>query len=347
MPDSDSDRPGRSTGPRSIEGKANSSQNANKHGCCSKKPVLPDESEEEFNDLKQGWLRDYEPTTQIARSLVARAHLAEWYLIRAIQRYNQTEQSIYEEAADAMDWSEAHHERIERFTRYRTTQERAFARALSGLEHLRTSRVQESNQRRRELGRLAEAEGRAEERAARARVKAQPKAEAAKPAEAPKTRGPEMFQGQNHPKNQRQIATIEQWAEITVEDGKTVTQVIPSNAQLIEEGKAMLPPPDLVYRRMNFVDGIPPEYHWATQDEERRRLGMCGLQRMTVDTWLDVIDREEAAATGHLGPTGVGNLPRPKERGGCDCEVCTGNQAILDRRAEREKKKLEEEARDG
>lgn len=37
--------------------------------------------------------------------------------------------------------------------------------------------------------------------------------------------------------------------------------------------------------------------------------------------------------TGHVGPTGVGNLPRPKERGGCDCEVCARNREVLERRA--------------
>jgi hypothetical protein len=54
---------------------------------------------------------------------------------------------------------------------------------------------------------------------------------------------------------------------------------------------------------------------------------------MTVDTWLEVIEREAARGMGHVGPTGVGNLPRPKERGGCDCEVCTRNREVLERRA--------------
>ena len=37
---------------------------------------------------------------------------------------------------------------------------------------------------------------------------------------------------------------------------------------------------------------------------------------MTYQTWREVIEREENAPGGHAGPTGVGNLPRPKERGG-------------------------------
>jgi hypothetical protein len=34
------------------------------------------------------------------------------------------------------------------------------------------------------------------------------------------------------------------------------------------------------------------------------------------ETWLEVSEKEEARNSGHAGRTGVGNLPRPKERGG-------------------------------
>jgi hypothetical protein len=37
---------------------------------------------------------------------------------------------------------------------------------------------------------------------------------------------------------------------------------------------------------------------------------------MTYETWLAVIEREKDTPGQHAGPTGVGNLPRPKERGG-------------------------------
>jgi len=37
---------------------------------------------------------------------------------------------------------------------------------------------------------------------------------------------------------------------------------------------------------------------------------------MTYQTWREVIEREENTPGRHAGPTGVGNLPRPKERGG-------------------------------
>ncbi len=91
--------------------------------------------------------------------------------------------------------------------------------------------------------------------------------------------------------------------------------------------------PELVYRRLNFPHGIPAEYRWtANPDAQQVELGGMGTQRMTVDTWLEVIEREAANGTGHVGPTGVGNLPRPKERGECDCAVCARNREVLERR---------------
>ncbi len=53
---------------------------------------------------------------------------------------------------------------------------------------------------------------------------------------------------------------------------------------------------------------------------------------MTLETWLDVVDKEKARGDGHVGPTGVGNLPRPESHGGCDCAVCTLNREILEKR---------------
>jgi hypothetical protein len=52
---------------------------------------------------------------------------------------------------------------------------------------------------------------------------------------------------------------------------------------------------------------------------------------MTVDRWLEVIEREKIQGTGHVGPTGLGNLARPPENGVCECQVCTRNAALLER----------------
>ena len=152
-----------------------------------------------------------------------------------------------------------------------------------------------------------------------------------------KSRAHLLFQGQNNPKKQahKKRPRLEQWVEVrTAEDGTVTTELYPSNAELIEDGKEMWPAPEIVYRRINFVEGVPPEYYWAIgeEDEQARQFGGCGIQRMTIDTWLDVIERESLRPDGHIGPTGVGNLPRPD--GKCSCPVCTANTAILKARGE-------------
>ncbi len=88
----------------------------------------------------------------------------------------------------------------------------------------------------------------------------------------------------------------------------------------------------MVYRRLNFPDGVPPEYAWTNLHDPKqceKTLGgvwcpLCsihttgghGMQRMTFATWKLVIEREALVPGGHAGPTGEGNLPQPKERGG-------------------------------
>lgn len=50
---------------------------------------------------------------------------------------------------------------------------------------------------------------------------------------------------------------------------------------------------------------------------------------MKMAVWLETIAREAADPDGHIGPTGHPAVPRPLERGGCDCPTCTANHHIL------------------
>ena len=130
-------------------------------------------------------------------------------------------------------------------------------------------------------------------------------------------------------KKTRTIVTLEQWVEIRIRDGKTETTLYPSNEVLLERKKKMDPPPNIVYRRLNFVDGVPPEYYWTTNNPRRREFGGHGIQRMAIDTWLQIIAEEAQRGTGYVRPCSD-LLPRPKERGGCHCPVCTFHQRRLD-----------------
>ena len=110
-------------------------------------------------------------------------------------------------------------------------------------------------------------------------------------------------------------------------DGKTVTTLYPSNEELLEEKERMSVPPTLVYRRLNFVDGVPPEYLWTTNDPVTVEYGGLATQRIRLETWLELIEIEKASETGHL--QGCEIMPRPEERGGCECESCTRAKARI------------------
>ena len=159
---------------------------------------------------------------------------------------------------------------------------------------------------------------------------ANPSPKGAKPEAPPKTKAQLLFQGQLNPTRKRKIVRLEQWVEVTIQNGVTVTKQVPSNYHMIRKGQKMWPPPEYVYRRINFPNGVPDEYAWTcTLNPEVRENGGCGLQRMTVDDWLVMIEQEEKRTDGHIGRTIRGNLPRPAEHGECDCPVCTRNRPLM------------------
>ena len=288
-----------STGPKTPEGKAISSRNATTHGLTSKRLFLPGENEEEFAELREGWFAQFPPESQAETAMVEQLARNGWFLKRAERRYCEIEERLGD--CHAGDWKDEQFRMLERILRYKTTAERSFQRSLTIVRQLRKDRFQEK---------------RAEEQAERAR--------------APRT----VYEGRG--KSRKPVFTVlEQWVEVHVTDGVTTTEYVPSNAELLKQGEESAVSgnvPQMVYRRLNFPDGVPPEYAWTNLHEPDKceetqagrwcalcsvqERGGCGTQRMTYETWKEVIEREAAEPGGHAGPTGYGNLPRPKERGG-------------------------------
>lgn len=279
--------------------------------------MLPGEQQEDYDRIQRGWMAEFEPEGYMQERLVEILIENDWFLKRAVRRLQE---------------AEAAERDVDLRLRHKYAAERAFYRSLNALQQLRKDLMRQDKDREWWKDRAHKAEKELETRPP-APVEPRPvkQGEKAK-TDAPKTRAQQIFRGQSHPKKQKKIPILDQWIEIETEDGKTVTTLYPPNKQLIKEGQAMLPPPEMVYRRLHFVGPVPPEYYWTTDDEQKRAIGGMGTQRMTIDTWLEVIEREEASGTGHIGPCG-GNLPRPEERGGCDCEVCTHNREILEAKA--------------
>src|SRR5262245_17518748 len=78
----------KSTGPKTEEGKARSSQNAVQHGLLSEKILLsnlPEESKEDFNNIKESLYTAHDPKNDEEALLVQRIVVCHWRLLRAFR----------------------------------------------------------------------------------------------------------------------------------------------------------------------------------------------------------------------------------------------------------------------
>ena len=202
----DTERPPRSTGPRTPYGKERSSKNSTKHGCTAAKTVLlPGEDREEWEQLRQGWLDDYDPGTHTSRSLVLKLAEADWFLLRNLRRYRAVEHELYEEQEDPLQWTEEQHKKLERFLRYRTTAERAFDRALRNLEQVRRTRMLDAEKRQKARERQALLELRLREHEFRLELQARQAEEKAK-RDAEKEAKREREEAEKEAKRQERVA---------------------------------------------------------------------------------------------------------------------------------------------
>jgi len=140
---------GRSTGPRSAAGKAKSSQNAVRHGCCSRKTVfLDDETPEEWEDLKKECIASYDTSTAIGEQLAIEVTEELWQLRRVQRQYDNVLQRIYSERPDMADWREEDHKSFALVQRYVTAANRSLHRAVAAAErHERTGILEQQRER--------------------------------------------------------------------------------------------------------------------------------------------------------------------------------------------------------
>ncbi len=126
--------PNGSTGPRTTAGKAAASHNATTHGLCSRVILLPGESEAEWKAVLALWVNRSEyGGDEFLVSLAEQAALAQWFMMRAVRRYQETEAALCRAQPDPFLWTEEQHKLLERMLRYRTTHERSYQRAVSFL----------------------------------------------------------------------------------------------------------------------------------------------------------------------------------------------------------------------
>jgi hypothetical protein len=127
-----------STGPRTPEGKAASSQNGKTHGFNAADPVLPNEDRSEFNALRERYTSEIAPTTAHEEFLVSQMTGARWKLDR-LERMEVTMFAALEDPTEAFtnkDTAAA----FARLDRYRASLERTYHRCARELRA--TSKLQ-------------------------------------------------------------------------------------------------------------------------------------------------------------------------------------------------------------
>lgn len=83
---------GRSTGPRTPEGKARSSLNAVTHGLTAKTPLLPGEDPAEFREAVWAVVEDLAPVGPVEHRLACRAGVLLWKR----QRVDEAEREVFD-----------------------------------------------------------------------------------------------------------------------------------------------------------------------------------------------------------------------------------------------------------
>ena len=251
------------------------------HGCRSERTVLPFEDPAEWEFTLQSWTSAYNPEAHrpsggrcarldedpTAATLVFETARAHWIFQRNQQRLDETESGL---PPDALEWTEYHIKRYNNFSRYKTTAERSFYRAFNNLEAFY----------KRQADKAAAAE---KARAQMAKIHIQwlkKKAEAAA----------------------SNLCAL-QWVRVVAnQQGECITAYGPTNEQLVARAADSGQPPEFVTRIISFVNGVPPAYEWAYPNDIQRYEQTIGMQQFTYSGWLQQIEAEKVAGTGHVAP---------------------------------------------
>ncbi len=133
----------KSTGPRTKAGKANVAQNSLKHGLFSKRVLLANESEQEFELLKSEFYEQFQPQGLLEHLFCERAFAAAWRL----SRITQLESMLINYAAtqafgNGMIEVLCGHrgDELSLLSRYEVSLERALFRSLAELRMLQAAR---------------------------------------------------------------------------------------------------------------------------------------------------------------------------------------------------------------
>jgi len=128
------------TGATSETGRATCSQNARKHGSCSRVLILPNEDHDAWLDLLSRWEVTYPSDNPLVADFVYKTALAEWQRIRVQNSYNSLLSFVSN--PNVFEWQPHEQKQHDLALRYLTTAERRFQREFRMLEQFYTKRGQ-------------------------------------------------------------------------------------------------------------------------------------------------------------------------------------------------------------
>jgi hypothetical protein len=260
------------TGPTSIAGKQITSQNAAKHHMTGRAPFIDGEFPKDFDDLLAQWQTDYPTDTVEAAKLVQEAANSEWILLRVQRQSDKTFAELFQKGMDA--WEDGEHKRYQLTQRYLTAAERKLERNRRMIWQYRRELRAEARERR-EAQRCA-ARGSGEEGEA-------------EPESPPKPQ-------------QKSDMPMTQTAYVSVENGRTVTDLQPPNETVLRS-RGLRAEEALIKREIRFECGeIPAEYAFcvAVMDEIDGPLEEKVFRvNHTLRTFATAVERE-AGLGGHV-----------------------------------------------
>jgi hypothetical protein len=127
-----------STGPRTPEGRARSSQNARTHGLTARDLIITPDEQEEFEELLNGYQTDVQPQGETQQTLFEALVEAAWNLRRV--RRAETKLCSNIPCLDLLDDQEIQ-KKLDRLARHKVHIERTFHRSLKELKALQTNAV--------------------------------------------------------------------------------------------------------------------------------------------------------------------------------------------------------------
>ncbi|HET8549155.1 MAG TPA: hypothetical protein VFL57_14165 [Bryobacteraceae bacterium] len=129
-----------STGPRTPEGKARSSQNARVHGLSNREVVVAEHERELFNEFVAGYEQDLQPQGALELTLFSQIVHAAWNL----RRVRVLEAALFDGSTDPLA-DEACDAKLDRLARYAKRFESTLLRATRELRTLQTNRAQRAS----------------------------------------------------------------------------------------------------------------------------------------------------------------------------------------------------------